>query len=134
TVPALRAAAADPDPRIRRAAIGALGSMRTDTQEAIAHGLTDEEWSVRESAAEALGRGQADAATIAALTDALDDPYWQVRLKAIRSLGQLGITEAALTIARSLTHPEANLRKEAAAALGQIAHPDTRDALERAAL
>jgi HEAT repeat protein len=51
----------------------------------------------------------------------LDDPFWQVRLKAIRSLGRLKVAQSTMQIVPSLTHEQANLRKEAAAALGEIA-------------
>jgi HEAT repeat protein len=43
----------------------------------------------------------------------------------MRSLGQLNVADAALNVAACLSHPEPNLRKEAAAALGQFARPET---------
>src|SRR5262249_61076221 len=51
----------------------------------------------------------------------LDDAFWQVRLKAIRSLGKMKIERAVRPIGGCITHEQANLRKEAAAALGEIA-------------
>jgi HEAT repeat protein len=53
-----------------------------------------------------------------------------VRLKALRSLGKLKIARAIPAIAPSLAHPQANLRKEAAAALGEIADPAAQPLLE----
>ena len=57
------------------------------------------------------------------LIAALTDDFWQVRLKAIRSLGKMKIDRAVLPIGKCITHEQANLRKEAAAALGEIADP-----------
>jgi vesicle coat complex subunit len=53
----------------------------------------------------------------------LADPFWQVRLKAVRSLGRLRNARAVAPVAACLSHEQANLRKEAAAALGEIADP-----------
>jgi HEAT repeat protein len=53
-----------------------------------------------------------------------------VRLKAVRSLGKLKVARANPAIAPSLAHPQANLRKEAAAALGEIADPTAQPLLE----
>ena len=53
----------------------------------------------------------------------LSDEFWQVRLKAIRSLGKMKVARAVRPIGDCITHPQANLRKEAAAALGEIADP-----------
>jgi HEAT repeat protein len=53
----------------------------------------------------------------------LDDPYWQVRLKAIRGLGLLKAKDATAAIGAALAQGISNLRKEAAAALGEIADP-----------
>jgi HEAT repeat protein len=61
----------------------------------------------------------------------LTDEFWQVRLKATRSLGKLKVREAVAGIAANLTHEQANLRKEAAAALGEIADPAATAYLER---
>ena len=55
-----------------------------------------------------------------------------MRLKATRSLGQLRVRGAAARIAEHLGHAESNLRKESAAALGEIADPSVAPDLERA--
>ena len=46
-----------------------------------------------------------------------------MRLKAIRSLGKMKIDRAVQPIGKCIAHEQANLRKEAAAALGEIADP-----------
>ena len=56
-----------------------------------------------------------------------------MRLKAIRSLGKIKARSAALLIVSSLDHAQPNVRKEAAAALGEIRAPETRPHLEAAA-
>jgi HEAT repeat protein len=79
-----------------------------------------------------LGRiGQASA--ISALRSALADSHWQVRQRALQSLGVLKAVEAVSDIASLLEHDLPTLRKEAAAALGEIADPAARIALERRA-
>lgn len=47
-----------------------------------------------------------------------------MRLKAVRSLGRMKIERAVRPIGNCVNHAQANLRNEAAAALGEIAHPD----------
>ena len=66
------------------------------------------------------------------MIEALEDPYWQVRVKAARSLGQLKAVSAVHALAPSLLHDISNLRKEAAAALGEIAHSSALSYLEKA--
>jgi HEAT repeat protein len=83
--------------------------------------MSDENWMVREVAAETMGTNKLGSQAAEALMARLDDPFWQVRLKAIRSLGRLKIGQATMQIVPSLAHEQANLRKEAAAALGEIA-------------
>src|SRR5258707_937923 len=81
--------------------------------------LTDRDWMVRETAAECLGSNREGFSAAGALIDALSDEYWQVRLKAARSLGMLKVAQAVPAIGAGLDHPQANLRKECAAALGE---------------
>jgi HEAT repeat protein len=133
TLLALIAAANDADPRVRRAAIGAIVFAASDpVAAAIARGLDDSDWTVREAAAEAIGALAPGATAGERLTASLDDPFWQVRLKATRSLGKLKVRQAAQKIALQLRHQEVNLRKESAAALGEIADPATAPLLEAA--
>src|SRR5215475_10648223 len=78
---------------------------------------------VREMAAETLGLNANGAIAADPLIEALSDEFWQVRLKSIRSLGKMKIDRAVRPIGSCITHEQANLRKEAAAALGEIADP-----------
>jgi HEAT repeat protein len=78
---------------------------------------------VREVAAETLGICKAGVQSADALIKVLADEFWQVRLKGVRSLGVLKVSRAVAAIGTCLSHPQANLRKESAAALGEIAHP-----------
>jgi HEAT repeat protein len=123
-VPALVSATTDPDPHVRRGAVSALSvsSMKT-AGDAIVHALADPDWMVREMAAETLGVSKAGAHAADALIKVLADEYWQVRLKGVRSLGVLKVNRAVMAIGACLGHPQANLRKESAAALGEIADP-----------
>src|SRR5262249_8092866 len=91
--------------------------------EAIVHALADQDWMVREVAAETLGICKAGVPSADALIKVLADEYWQVRLKAVRSLGVLKISRAVAAVRGCLSHPHANLRQESAAALGEIADP-----------
>jgi HEAT repeat protein len=88
--------------------------------------LSDPDWQVREAAAEAIGKftdAPANFEVLPALLRLLDDDYWQVRVRAVRSLGRLKARQAVSAIGAALTGDIGNLRKEAAAALGEIADP-----------
>jgi len=123
-VPALVAATTNPDPHVRRGAVSALSVSNMKTAgEAIVHALADQDWMVREVAAETLGICKAGVQAADALIKALSDEFWQVRLKGVRSLGILKVNRAVAAIGACLNHPQANLRKECAAALGEIADP-----------
>jgi HEAT repeat protein len=74
-------------------------------------------------AAETLGQNANGMVAADQLIAALTDDFWQVRLKAIRSLGKMKIDRAVCPIGKCITHEQANLRKESAAALGEIADP-----------
>jgi HEAT repeat protein len=88
---------------------------------------------VRETASETLGQSKNPVQSADQLIKALGDEFWQVRLKATRSLGIMKVERAVGPIARSLLHEQANLRKEAAAALGEIADLAAKPALEAVA-
>ncbi|MGH1574701.1 HEAT repeat domain-containing protein [Methylobacterium sp. P31] len=66
------------------------------------------------------------------LIAAMDDPVWQVRTKAANALGRIRAAAAVDVLGRELTSEVSNLRKEAAAALGEIADPRGLAALEAA--
>ncbi|RQR63135.1 HEAT repeat domain-containing protein [Burkholderia sp. Bp9002] len=127
----------DPDPDVRRTAVGALGFASPDANgdggavDALLGALVDSAWQVREAAATTLGKLRAGAAAHA-LVRALDDPYWQVRLRATRALGQLGDAAAAPAVTALLTHAISNLRREAALALGELRDPASLAALRGA--
>jgi HEAT repeat protein len=117
---------------IRRRAESALSfSALKPAADSVLRALADKEWLVRETAAETLGAGKNETAAVPALVAALGDDYWQVRLKATRSLGKLKARSAVTAIAENLAHEQANLRKEAAAALGEIADPAAMPHLDR---
>ena len=52
-------------------------------------------------------------------------------LKAVRSLGKLRVTESVTAIGPLLDHDSSNLRKEVAAALGEIGHPSALPHLQK---
>jgi HEAT repeat protein len=85
---------------------------------------------VREVAAETLGTNVNGMYAADSLIGALADDFWQVRLKAVRSLGKMKVARAVASIGACLAHPQANLRKESAAALGEIADPGGQKFLE----
>jgi HEAT repeat protein len=91
--------------------------------DSITRALADADWMVREIAAETLGTNVNGIHAADALISALTDDFWQVRLKAVRSLGKMKVARAVPSIGRCISHPQANLRKESAAALGEIADP-----------
>ena len=125
SIPALTALIDDPDAHVRRAAVSALAfSHMKPAAETITRALKDADWMVREMAAETLGLNANGAVAADQLIDALADEFWQVRLKAIRSLGKMNMDRAVRPIGNCITHEQANLRKEAAAALGEIADSD----------
>jgi HEAT repeat protein len=99
-------------------------SQMKPAAETITRALKDADWMVREMAAETLGLNVNGSIAAEQLVGALTDEFWQVRLKAIRSLGKMKIERAVRPIGNCINHDQANLRKEAAAALGEIAHPD----------
>jgi len=96
----------------------------TTAAESIVRSLKDDDWMVREMSAETLGSNVNGAIGADQLIASLGDAFWQVRLKAIRSLGRMKIDRAVRPIGNCVTHEQANLRKEAAAALGEIAAAD----------
>ncbi len=113
---ALEALTRDVDPAVRRAALSALGPEQRELSGKVAARLNQEqEWPLRATAAEALGRmaqGHADAAVTAALTRAAQsDPYALVREAAAKALATAA-GSAALPVLRQLKErdPEPRLR------------------------
>jgi HEAT repeat protein len=131
SIPALTASTIDADPHVRRAAVSALAfSHMKPAAESITRALADSDWMVREIAAETLGTNVNGAQAADALIGVLNDEFWQVRLKAVRSLGKMKVARAVPPIGAGIRHPQANLRKESAAALGEIADPAGAEFLE----
>jgi HEAT repeat protein len=119
---------------VRRNAVSALSFSNMKTAgESIARALTDADWMVREVAADTLSISKAEVDAPDALIKALGDDYWQVRLKAARSLGARKIGKAVAAIGACLDHPQGNLRKECAAAIGEIGDPAGLQFVERLA-
>jgi hypothetical protein len=113
---ALLALARDAEPAVRRAALSALGPEQAELAGAVAERLGQEqEWPLRATAAEALGRmakGKADAAVTTALSRAAQaDPYALVREAALKALVEVA-GGAALPLLRQLKErdPEPRLR------------------------
>ena len=129
SIPALTSATSDPDPHVRRAAVSALAfsHLKPATRDPSPARSADGDWMVREIAAETLGTNVNGLQAADALIGAVADEYWQVRLKAVRSLGKLKVARGVAQIGGCIAHPQANLRKEAAAALGEIADPAGRE-------
>ena len=126
------AARNDPDPEVRRVAVGSLVFSKTDRScEVLKNALQDSNWQVREEAAFVIGKlGREECAD--ALIAAMDDSYWEVCVKSARSLGQLKSTRAVEILGSTLGHGMSNLRKEAAAALGEIGDKAARPYLLKA--
>ena len=61
------------------------------------------------------------------------DPVWQVRTKVANALGRIRAKAAVEVLGEALGSEVSNLRKEAAAALGEIAEPRAVARLERCA-
>ena len=100
---ALEALTRDPEPIVRRAVLSALGPEQQGLAKAVAARLNQEtEWSLRATAAEALGRmtpNKAEPAVIDALTRAaLSDPYALVREAAAKALRLVAGTAALPTL------------------------------------
>ncbi len=112
----------DPDSLIRRHAVKALGNIKDlRAVDLIAGILTNagEQWYVRSTAAEALGRIQ-DPNALEALITVLMDPHWNVRSQSATALGSLGDRQAVEPLVSALKDQDAAVRGSAAEALGKI--------------
>ncbi len=96
--------------------------------------LSDPNWQVRRSAAEALGTA-GDKKAVTPLIDLLGnrDGDWSVRAAAAWSLGQLGDARAVEPLAAVLNDMNAHVRYAAVGSLGQIGTPETAEPLANAA-
>ena len=146
--PTLHALVAHRDAEVRTRAIRVIGFLGGATSvDALAEAASarptgraggDGEWRVRAAAAEALGRlaasAESSATAAGALARLLDDDDWRVRRAAAAALGASGATPAVATapLTRALADPSAFVRETAARALGRLADPLARAALEEA--
>ncbi|WP_370961923.1 HEAT repeat domain-containing protein [Amycolatopsis sp. cg9] len=125
----LREVLADRDPRVRRAAIAAIGDSSGTDDGMLLHALNDDDEEVRLVAVVALGRRHS-AGAVAYLQQALDDPSEAVGSMAVQSLGQV-VDEADRTVLiQALRSSRRAVRLAAADVLGVDAGPGTRSALE----
>ena len=126
SIPALTALIGDPDAHVRRAAVSALAfSQMKPAAETITRALAGRRLDgARDGGRDARSQRQRCGRGRPARSARSTDEFWQVRLKAIRSLGRMKVERAVRPIGNCINHEQANLRKEAAAALGEIAHAD----------
>jgi HEAT repeat protein len=127
-VPEIAAALCHPDPLVQRRAaqaLAVLGPAAASAVPALIEALSARRWTMREAAAQALGRvGGSSAALRAALvTSALHDRTALVREASTLALGQLGEALAARgDLLAGLRHPFARVRCRALRALALPGH------------
>jgi HEAT repeat protein len=129
-VDAVAAAASDPSPAVRAAAIGATARLVAhgtvdpavlDT--AVERGLADPDPAVRRRAAAVAARAEVGPAVRDALVRALEDDEWPVAEAAAFACGELvdaGDEVVAALVAMATGHEDALCREAAVAALGSI--------------
>jgi HEAT repeat protein len=136
-VPALIAAASDPEPRVREAALKAIGLTNLATgAPAAALASANDPWTfVRVAATEALGTLPQDPTTTNALVKTLSDPSPKVRLTAIGALGKQKLTQLAPRVRERLddTREDADVRALAARTLGTMCVQNAADRLTKLA-
>ena len=118
----------NPDARVR--AIEHLASIEpVEGVGPLHHALADDDWQVRRSAVNTLA-GRRDPALVDALVGALRDSHrnFSVLSSALKLLAMTGV-DVTTALADLLRHPDADLRIQAALALGTQAHPEAADAL-----
>jgi HEAT repeat protein len=134
------AAASDPEPRVREAAMKALasnaGAGGAQAASAAANALAKDEWTfVRVAAAEALGALPEERDVSGALAGALVDPSPKVRYAAIAALGRQRATSQAARVRERLddAKEDADVRALAAKTLGAMCVHDAADRLTKLA-
>ena len=126
----------DPSPRVRRAAVSALGSLKiADTRNDLARALLeDDDWRVRRRAATALGKVSSEPA-VEQLIKALDDPKPEVRSEVVTVLcATPGEAVVAALSNRLIREDVTNVRATLIRALGQCGSAAALPALCHAAL
>lgn len=120
---ALVAAADDPEPRVREAAMKSLGAHPGDGAAAIERRLASDPWTfVRVAAAQALAASPPDGGVDARLVAALGDKAPKVRAEALSALGSRRVQSAGNSIEARARDGEEELevRRAAILALGAI--------------
>ena len=144
-VPQLGAALAqslsDPHPRVRAAALAALGGASQPLSATAAPRVIDllqhDPWTfVRAQAAHAVAAQPASVQLDKALVEALDDKAWPVRQAALRALGRRHSVASAPNIVDIAQNPKesVDVRAAAIAALGELCHRDSAELLYKLAM
>lgn len=135
--PTLVAAAADPAPRVREAALKAIGQTAQPAgAAAAAQALASDEWTfVRVAAAEAIGKLPQDERTSNALGAALGDASPRVRASVISAIARQRATGLAGKVRERLddTREDPEVRAMAARTLGAMCVQNTADRLTKLA-
>lgn len=133
-VAALTGALRDRNPRIREAAIEALGAIGSPAATtALAPALDDDRSSVRQAAAAAIGRSGAEEAAVV-LGPALGHKDPATRKCVVDALGTAGTAAAVEKLRAAFGDRERSVREAAVAALARIPRPEASDALADACL
>jgi HEAT repeat protein len=131
------AAASDPEPRVREAALKAMATSGLGAGvPAAAHALAKDEWTfVRTAAADALGALPQDVAATNALVTGLSDASPKVRWTAIAALGKQRATSQAGVVRERLddTKEDPEVRALAAKTLGAMCMQNAADRLTKLA-
>jgi twitching motility protein PilT len=117
----------DPDPDTRSGAMAVAGVF-DDVRivPATIHLLRDDDWWIRVSAADTLGRLK-DPRSVEALVAVLGDP--DVKLAAVEALGRIADPRALPALGKMLADPAPDVRIEVMLALRSFKHPQVRNAL-----
>jgi HEAT repeat protein len=115
----LRRALKDEDWQVRQAAAEALGKIGSPAVPALLEALKDGNWRARKAAAEALGK-IGDRQALPALLEALKDRDEDVLRVAAEALGKIGDPQAVPALMEALKDRDGDVRRAAAGALGSI--------------
>jgi HEAT repeat protein len=115
----LRRALKDEDWQVRQAAAEALGKIGSPAVPALLEALKDGNWRARKAAAEALGK-IGDRQALPALLEALKDDEWRVRRAAAYALEKIGDSRAIPALTEALKDDSREVRQAAAYALKKI--------------
>ena len=137
-LPALIAAASDPEPRVREAALKAIGATSLAAgAPAAAQASKQDPWTfVRIAATDALGTLPQDQTTTGALVAVLADPSPKVRVSALVALGKHKVTSQAARVRERLddAREDPEVRALAARTLGVMCVQTAADRLTKLAL